>query len=223
MSVTPDGGSPFDYDLGLERVGQLPHYDPEAILERAVWPTVNHLWRCDWREDARLGQNLAFPATGAFNNTLFDISLEVSCYGMRREDLDCSLLGHALTLAIKEDAPEEMRELIFHHASEVSPELTEALEDYGGLVVKKGVIYSFDTEEEAEITAFQSIDDTEGDELWVSDRLDEHVIEDMDDEEEAADVLFRFHLHDIENIAMALSILGASERCLRELDIIKTQ
>ncbi len=102
----------------------------------------------------------------------------------------------------------------------------ESSDNYPGLLAKAGITYSFDTDEEAEISAFQSVEDQQGTVIWVSDRFDEHEIEEMGDEDEVDEILFdvdRFHRHDIENIATALSILDAPEACLRALSVIKGQ
>ena len=218
---------PSEYDFSLEKAGQLPHFDPERIAEEAVWPAVNHLWRGEWRNDTFAGHDFAFPGRGVglHEDVVFDVVLSAECHGVP-SDTDSSELGHTAMVQIERVVIGGLREIVFRHARVVEPDMMDAVEDYPGLLTKAGIVYSFDTHEDPEISAFQSVEDQHGTVIWVSDRLDEHEMEEMGDDGDGDDILFdidRFHKHDIENIASALSILDAPESCIRALNIIKGQ
>ncbi|HVI60859.1 MAG TPA: hypothetical protein VM535_01740 [Candidatus Saccharimonadales bacterium] len=224
MSSTGEG-SPFDF--GVETADQLPSYDSVRIAEQAVWPTVDHLWRNNWREESVTGQELTFPAVGLQDGVVYDIRLDAGCYRLSTEASGCHVLAHTVRLRLKEEATDGVDDLVFNHAAQGNSETLAELSRDESLVAKKGIEYLFDSEEEAEINAFQSIDDADGMELWVSDYLDEEALGDLDEFDDAIDDIIydtdRFYRHDVENISMALSILGAPESCLRALQIIKSQ
>lgn len=242
--MSGEGASP-EYDFSLEKAGELPHFDPDRIAGQAVWPTVNHLWRGDWRQDSYPGDDFMFPGRGVGfrESDVIDIVLSANCYGLGpsspEEDSEIEL-RHVATVQIERVATEGLRDVIFHRAHKVEPELMEGLVGYNDLIAKTGIAYAFDTDEPAEIHAFQAIETPSGVVLWVSEKLDEDEIEatgsevepEIEDDEypyedcDSAEVLFdvdKFHIHDVENITAALSILDAPEQCLRALGIIKGQ
>ena len=241
--MSGEGASP-EYDFSLEKAGALPHFDPDLIAEQAVWPTVDHLWRGDWRLDSYPGHDLLFPGRGVglHERDIFDIALSANCYGLSpsgsEEDSEIEL-RHTVTVQFDKVAASGLRDVIFYRAHKMEPELMEGLVEPNGLIAKTGIAYAFDTDEPAEINAFQSIEDPNGTVLWVSEEFEEEDIENMSgDETEIEDdecqyeeydgdeVIFdvdRFHAHDVENIIAALSILDAPEQCLRALRIIKDQ
>ncbi|HET7059802.1 MAG TPA: hypothetical protein VFH99_00570 [Candidatus Saccharimonadales bacterium] len=232
MASTSGEGSPFDYDFSLDKACQLPYFDPDKVAEQAVWPAVNHLWRGDWRKDAYAGHQFVFPGRGAglHESTVFDVALITDCYSLPAEeddDNDSIELGHATTIQIEKVVTAGLREIVFQHAHKAEAELMETFQDPQILVAKTGITYEFDTIEDAEINAFQSVEYSDGIVIWVSDRIDEHEVgEFYENDEEVDDLVFdidRFHQVDLENIATALSILGAPEYCIRALDTIKGQ
>jgi hypothetical protein len=237
MAPTPGEGSPYEYDFSLDKAGQLPYFDSEEIAERTIWPAIDHLWRGDWRRDAYAGHEFTFPGRGAglHESTVFDVVLSAACHGIPAEeegdDDDIGLeLGHTAIVQIEKIVTDGLRGVVFEHARKAEPSLMEALQDYRGLVAKTGIAYGFDTNEDAEINAFQSVEDRDGTVIWVSDRIDEHDVEEFDDEDEhdegGIDLIFdvdRFHQVDLENIATVLSILDAPEYCLQALSAIEGQ
>ncbi len=222
----PGEGSQPNYDFGLEKIAELPYFDPERIAEQAVWPTVDHLWRGDWRKESFVSHGVfIFPGTGLYDEAIHDASLEAHCYSLERDETDYVTLGHGVELRIDTEANDDQREVILHHVQQTEPDFIEAAKDYP-LAARLGVTYSFNTEDRAEITAFQAIVDVsdDGREIWMSERLDETQVEDMaSEDDEVVPDADKFYRHDIDKIAAALSILGAPEQCLRALDIIKGQ
>ncbi len=238
--MSGEGASP-EYDFSLEKAGEIPHFDPDRIAEQAVWPTVNHLWRSDWRQDSNPGNDFVFPGQGVgfYESDILDIVLSANCFGLGPDEDGQIELRHTATVQFDKIATDGLRDTVFYRAHKAEPELIDSLADPDSLIAKTGIAYAFDTHEPAEINAFQALETPSGTVIWVSEKLDEETVEEMfgdeesdvDDEDSSEDydgdeVLFdtdRFHAHDVENITAALSILDAPEQCLRALSIIKGQ
>lgn len=220
MPSAPEGPMPNSYP-SIEMAEQLPYYDPELIADKAIWPCVEDLWGGDWHSEAEVGQEMQHPSRGMHDHRLLLVTIRAySLFYEAGENGGRDTTSSLATLEITEKLTDAERTMAIHRAWRSKPELIESFADED-LVVKRGMEYTFDDLEPAEINAFLVIEDRKAEPVWRSDNEEE--IELPEDEDAGEYVIDKFHAEDIENIKVALSILGAFDSCQHALDDIKEQ
>ena len=219
--------SPRDFDFTVDVADQLTYYDPERIAEEAVWPAVDEIWGGDWRGEAKAGHKLRFPSSGVHDHVELTVNLKAFCFLLERGEVtepDITKGVAVIELEERVSPAEEAR--IINEARGFIPETIDSYKE-GALRATKGTCFTFDMEDGADINAFLVVEDLAGNIVWSSEDYEEWEADvpsaDEADEELVIAEEDGFTVEDVERIAVALSIIGAPEQCLKALEALKQE
>jgi len=60
----------FNFEVQPEK-----RYSHEIVAEMVLWPTLDHLWRGDWRKDAALGNSFVYPKPGIYAGEYYEVNI----------------------------------------------------------------------------------------------------------------------------------------------------
>lgn len=210
MSTQPEEAPKFNFSLDVDS------YSPEVVAEQVIWPLVDDLSRRDWRQESIPGAQMTMPGRVIHDGAEIDVILIASAELDDDIDEDETVKISFVELHIEEIRTGENRQLILGNALDEECAKYESVEDYmladhlgmlrdfdhDDLVVKSSVIYSFNTEGNFTIDAYQRIETSHGNYLWTDSQ-------ETDEDDQKPEAVRRFLPRDIELITIALQGLYA--------------
>lgn len=193
---------------------EAPHFDPDKIAERLIWPVVDDLWRGDWRNRSFPGIPFQFPRSGKRNGQILDVCLIAASEYPESGDEDDGMLC-CVTIDIQTVVTDALREHILEKTFE---DWGDARVDYlngyteDDLVTKTSVAYVFQSGEVIALSSQQVNDERDGGVLWSS-----------SDFGDTGSVQTAIYEDDLEKIGQGLVILTGSPEHDEALELIRRE
>lgn len=179
MSEFTDGDVPQ-----LDRVAEFDH---TKVADEVLWPYIEERYGLDWREHGALGSPLILPYRGTTSEQSTDVEIVATA---ERDDVwhDGLLVGIELT--VSRQLTGEYRDMVLRamlnwrdrqNKTKGKLPLDRYSDDTGLLKVSVTGGYSINSNDELEITRFQSVTNPYGADIWTSQELELEDIE-LDDE-----------------------------------------
>ncbi|GEM_PF-7103961 len=220
MATVP-GEMPL-FDFGPEQA-----YNVELLTDTVIWPLIDHYARADWRAQSQPNDTLSVPSHGQHQGKMLDILISAEC-GTEAVSDEAFRKIHTARLQIEETALEPVKGILLHSVQGALQEFYEAAPDdhdedehYHDLVewlqgdeddllVKKGAIYTFDSDNHWNVELFRAVQDACQQVNVPASRAERDVVSQG-----------KLYLPELETIQLGLLALKAPESMLQAIENVK--